>query len=105
MKDFDESALEFANFIFDRKKVVCYGLQNAASARQTIINFPVETRSDAFRAPVLLGRNFRIIQNGAQIICLADYDTVMRRSAEDPRIQPLRYSRDYMMGTLSHMVC
>ena len=105
MTDFDESALEFANFIFDRKKVVCYGLQNAAGGTTTILNFPAEALADAFRGAFLQGRNFRIIQNGAQIICLADYDTVMRRSTADPRVQPLRYSRDYMMGTLSHMVC
>ena len=105
MSQFEESALEFANFVFDRKKVVVYGLQNTAGGTTTILNFPSEGLADAFRSAFLGGRNFRIIQNGAQVICLADYDTVMRRSAEDPRIQPLRYSRDYMMGTLSHMVC
>ncbi|EDM70313.1 hypothetical protein RAZWK3B_06472 [Roseobacter sp. AzwK-3b] len=105
MPQFDESALEFANFIFDRKKVVCYGLQNAAGGTTTILNFPTASLADAFRTAFLEGRNFRIVQNGAQIICLADYETVMRCSSDDPRVQPLRYSRDYMMGTLSHMVC
>ena len=103
MPHFEESALEFANFVFDRKKVVVYGLQNTAGGTTTILNFPTETLADAFRAAYLSGRNFRIIQNGAQVICLADYEAVMRRTEDDPRVQPLRYSRDYMMGTMAHM--
>ena len=48
MAEFVESALEFANFTFERKKVVCYGLQNAAGGTTTILNFPSEGLADAF---------------------------------------------------------
>jgi hypothetical protein len=105
MTKFVESALEFANFTFERKKVVCYGLQNTAGGTTTILNFPSEHLADAFHEAFLLGRNFDIVHNGAQIICLTDYDTVMRRSDDDPRVRTLRYSRDYMMGTIAHMTC
>ena len=41
--------------------------------------------------------------NQAQLLCMADYDTVMRRSDRDPRVKYLTYNREFMMGTLSHV--
>ena len=105
MAEFVESALEFANFTFEREKVVCYGLQNAGGRTTTILNFPSEHLADVFHEAFLLGRNFDIVHNGAQIICLTDYDTVMRRSDDDPRVRTLRYSRDYLMDTVAQMTC
>lgn len=104
MQDYDESTMAFADFIFERQKVVCYGLQNNAGGTTTILNFPSPRLADAFRDAFLHGRNFKIVQNAAQIICLADYDTVMRRSDNDQRVRCLTYSRDFMMGTLTHAV-
>lgn len=105
MTEFVESALEFANFTFESNKVICYGLKNKAGGTTTILNFPSDGVADAFDRAFLRGRNFDIIHNGAQIICLTDYDTVMRKSDHDPRVRTLHYSRDYMMGTIAHMTC
>lgn len=102
--DYGESTVEFADFTFDRQKAVCYGLQNNAGGTTTIINFASERLADRFRTAYLNELNIRIIQNEAQLICFADYDTVMRKSQDDPRVQSLHYNRDYMMGTLGHMM-
>lgn len=104
MQGYEESQMEFADFIFDRQKVVCYGLCNNAGGATTILNFPSVRMADAFREAYLRQRNFRIVQNEAQLICLTDYDTVMRRSEDDPRVRCLTYGRDYMMGTLAHVM-
>lgn len=103
MQDFRESTMIFADFTFDRQKVVCYGLQNNAGGATTVLNFPSVTTADAFREAFLNQRNFQIVQNDAQLICLKDYDTVMRKSEDDPRVRWLNYNRDFMMGTLSHL--
>ena len=102
MKSFDESRIEYADFAFERKKVVCYGLLNTAGGATTVLNFPSANLADEFRDAFLRDRNFQILQNDAQVICLADYDTVMRKSDQDPRVRYLKYNRDFMMGTLSH---
>lgn len=104
MRDFQESTMEFATLIFERQKVVCYSLHNNAGGTMTVMNFPSQRLADDFRAAVLSDRNFLIVQNEAQIACMTDYDTVMRMSVDDPRIKPLTYSRDFMMGTLTHVV-
>lgn len=103
MPSFRESTMEFADFNFDRQKVVCYALQNNAGGTTTILNFPSEKIAGNFREAFLHKRTFRLVQNGAQLICLTDYDTVMRKSADDPRIRYLNYNRDFMMGTLAHV--
>ena len=103
MQCYRESQVEFADFIFDRQKVVCYGLQNTAGGTATILNFPTPRLAAAFRRAYLGARSFQIIENEAKLICLADYDTVMRKSDDDPRVRALRYSRDFMMGTLAHL--
>lgn len=103
MQDFDESRIEFADFFFERRKVVCYGLHNTAGGATTILNFPTCQLADQFSAAFLQERNFQIVQNDAQLICLADYETVMRRSDEDPRVRYLTCNRDFMMGTLAHL--
>lgn len=103
-EDYGESTVEFADFTFDNQKAVCYVLQNNAGGTTTIINFASERLADRFRAAYLRDLNIRIIQNEAQLICFADYDTVMRGSQDDPRVQALHYNRDYMMGTLGHMM-
>lgn len=102
MRSFSESTMEFADFTFEMQKVVCYGLRNNAGGTTTILNFPSVTLADEFRACYLDRASFKIIQNDAQLICLADYDTVMDRSDGDPRVRCLKYSRDFMMGTLAH---
>lgn len=104
MDSFQESTMEFADFIFERQKVVCYGLRNTAGGTTTILNFPSAALADSFRSAFLDNRNFRIVQNEAQLVCLADYDTVMRKSDDDPRVRYLHYSRDFMMGTLAHIM-
>ncbi|MEW9919111.1 hypothetical protein AB2B41_05830 [Marimonas sp. MJW-29] len=96
--------MEFADFTFEKQKVVCYGLLNNAGGTTTILNFSSAELADEFRATFLEDRDFRIIRNDAQLICLADYDTVMRRSDGDPRVRCLKYSRDFMMGTLAHAI-
>ena len=103
MQSYRESQVEFADFIFDRQKVVCYGLQNTAGGTATLLNFPTPRLAAAFRRAYLGARSFQIIENEAQLICLADYDTVMRKSDDDPRVRALRYNRDFMMGTLAHL--
>ena len=104
MPNFDESKIEYADFTFERMKVICYGLLNTAGGTTTILNFPTSKLAEKFREAFLRDRKFQIVQNNAQLICLADYDTVMRRSDHDPRVQQLKYNRDFMMGTLSHVV-
>ena len=103
MQDFEESAMEFADFTFERQKVVCYGLQNNAGGTTTIFNFPTARLADEFRGAFLRKRTFPIIQNDAQLVCLADYDRIMRPCEDDLRVRTLNYSRDYMMGTLAHV--
>lgn len=104
MYDFEESRVEFAHFAFDRQKVACYGLQNTAGGSTTVLNFPSRALADAFDTAFLRDRNFEILRNEAQIICLTDYDSVMRRSGDDPRIRHLNYNREFMMGTLAHVL-
>ena len=104
MPDYTESEVEFADFTFERQKVVCYGLRNRAGGDTTVLNFCSRRAAQAFRSAFLQERSFDILQNDAQIICLTDYDTLMRRSNDDPRVRCLNYSRDFMMGTLAHVM-
>ena len=101
---FEESRIEYADFSFQRRKVICYGLLNTAGGATTILNFPTSGLAEEFSDAFMSDRSFQIVQNGAQLVCLADYDTVMRRSDDDPRVKPHCYSRDFMMGTLAHAV-
>lgn len=103
MQSFDESKVEYADFAFERSKVVCYGLVNNAGGSTTVLNFPSVKLADTFQETFLRDRSFQTLQNDAQVICLADYDTVMRKSDEDPRVRHLNYNRDFMMGTLKHV--
>lgn len=102
MLNFDESRIEYADFAFERRKVVCYGLLNTAGGRTTILNFPSAKLADEFFEAFLSDRNFQIIRNDAQVICLADYDSVMRNSDHDPRVRQIQYTREFMTGTLAH---
>lgn len=103
MTSYSENTMEFADFMFERQKVVCYGLKNNIGGTTTILNFPSRELAEEFTAAFLLDRAFEIVQNDAQIICLADYDRVMRLSGDDPRVRFLNYNRDFMMGTLAHV--
>ncbi|MEM6887448.1 MAG: hypothetical protein AAF636_04830 [Pseudomonadota bacterium] len=103
MYSFEESKIEFADFVFEQEKVVCYGLLNNAGGTTTVLNFPSATLADQFFVAFLRNRNFEIIQNDAQLICLAEYDAVMRKSDQDPRVRYLNYNREFMMGTLTHL--
>lgn len=103
MQSFDESKIEYADFAFERGKVRCYGLLNNAGGNTTVLNFPSVKLADNFQDAFLRDRTFHTLQNDAQVICLADYDTVMRGSDKDPRVKHLKYNRDFMMGTLSHV--
>ena len=40
MASFRESTVDYADFTFERQKVVCYGLQNNIGGTTTILNFP-----------------------------------------------------------------
>lgn len=102
MASFEESRVEYADFAFERQKVVCYGLLNTAGGATTILNFPSAALAQTFCAAFLQHRGFRVLRNDAQVICLADYERVMRNSEHDPRVRSLKYSRDYMTGTLAH---
>ena len=102
MPNFSDSKIEYADFAFERKKVVCYGLLNNAGGATTVLNFPNSKLANCFCDAFLRDRNFQTLQNDAQLICLANYDTVMRKSEDDPRVCFLKYNRDFMMGTLSH---
>ncbi|NNE51721.1 MAG: hypothetical protein HKN30_04885 [Sulfitobacter sp.] len=104
MQDFQESRIEFADFSFERQKVACYGLQNNAGGTTTVLNFPSVGLADEFKHAFLEERNFGVVQNDAQVICFADYETVMRRPDKDARIRQLKYNREFMMGTLAHLV-
>ena len=104
MHSHDDSRVEFADFTFELQKVVCYGLQNSAGGTTTVLNFPSQRLAEQFRDAFLKGRNFKIVQNQAQLICLADYSSVMRGSDDDPRVRYLNYSRDFMSGTLAHVM-
>lgn len=104
MQNFNESKIEYADFAFECEKVVCYGLLNNAGGKTTVLNFPSESLASEFRQAFLENRKFQFFQNAAQLICLADYDRVMRIPDEDPRVRCLRYNRDFMMGTLAHAV-
>jgi len=103
MNGFDESMMEYASFLFERQKVVCYCLQNAAGGTTTILNFPCSELAGQFHAQFLGDRNFEVVHNQAQLLCMADYDTVVRKSDHDPRVKYLTYNREFMMGTLSHV--
>ena len=103
MGNFDESVMEYASFRFERAKVVCYGLHNAAGGTTTILNFPSARLARQFHDAFLSGRTFPVMQNQAQLLCMAHYDLVMQQSDPDPRVKSLTYSRDFMMGTLSHV--
>ena len=103
MQNLCESTIEYAGFIFDRRKVACYGMINKAGGITTVLNFDSTEVAASFCGAFLEDRNFRIVTNDAQVICLADFDTVMRRSNDDPRVQQLNYCRDFMMGTLAHV--
>jgi len=103
MNGFDESMMEYASFLFERQKVVCYSLQNAAGGSITILNFPRSELARQFQMTFLGDRNFEVVHNHAQLLCMADYDTVMRKSDHDPRVKYLTYNREFMMGTLSHV--
>ncbi len=104
MPAFDESKIEYADFVFDCSKVACYGMINNAGGATTVLNFPSTKLADAFCGAFLENRNFETLRNDAQLICLADYDTVMRKSNDDPRVRYLNYNRDFMMGTLGHVM-
>lgn len=104
MTGFNESLMEYGSFLFERQKVVCYGLQNTAGGTTTILNFPCTNSARQFQAAFLADRNFEVLQNQAQLLCMADYDTVMRKSDLDPRVKYLTYNRDFMMGTLAHAI-
>lgn len=103
MQYFDESRIEFADFAFERQKVACYGLRNNGGGATTVLNFPSKTLADAFYDSFLRDRRFEIFHNHAQVICLTDYEHVMRRTYDDPRIRHMNYNRDFMMGTLEHL--
>lgn len=103
MKSHPESTVEFASFIFEQQKVACYGLLNNAGGNTTVLNFPSESAAVSFQTAFLKNRNFQLIQNDAQLICFADYETVIHKSEDDARVRHLSYSRDFMMGTLAHI--
>ena len=103
MHIFDESKIEYVNFAWERSKGVCYGLLKNAGGTTTVLNFQSVEIADKFQETFLQDRSFNTLQNFAQVICLADYDTVMRRSDTDPRVRYLNYNRDFMMGTLKHV--
>lgn len=103
MPNYTESKMEFADFLFERQKVVCYGMRNKAGGDTTVLNFPSEQLACDFRETFLHDRSFGVLQNEAQLICLTDYDTLMRWPGDDPRVHFLTYSRDFMMGTLAHI--
>lgn len=103
MQEFDESKIEYADFVFDREKVACYGMINNAGGSTTVLNFPSMGLADEFRSAFLANRSFPFVQNRAQLVCMADYDTVMRRSDNDPRVRCLNYNRSFMLGTLDHI--
>ena len=102
MPNFSESKIEYADFTFDRQKVVCYGLINTAGGKTTVLNFNSPDLAEEFQARYLTGDDIAAIRNGAQLICLVDYDNVMCSCENDPRVRCLTYSRDYMMGTLAY---
>ena len=104
MPSYRESTMEFADFRFERQKVVCYGLNNNSGGATTVLNFPSARLANQFRESYLNDGGFETIQNAAQIICLADYDTVMQSSEDDPKVRCLNYNRDFLMGTLAHVV-
>lgn len=103
MQGFNESKIEYADFVFDRKKVACYGMINNAGGSTTVLNFPSIELADEFRGAFLADRSFPFFRNLAQLICLADYDTVMHESDNDPRVRYLNYNRNFMLGTLDHV--
>ncbi len=103
MDTYSENTLEYADFMFERQKVVCYGMKNNAGGATTILNFPSRALAAEFADAFLHDRAFEIMANDAQIICMAEYDRVMRLSGDDPRVRFLNYCRDYMMGTLAHV--
>ena len=103
MDTFGDSRIEYADFTFECSKVVCYGLLNRAGGTTTILNFQSVRLADLFEETFLTDRNFQVVRNEAQVICLTDYDTVMRKSGDDPRIRFMTHNRDFMTGTLAHL--
>lgn len=103
MTEFYESPMEYASFIYERSKVICYGLKNNAGGTVTVLNFVNNLLADQFKSDFLTDISFEVVHNQAQLLCLSDYDTVMRRSNSDPRVKYLHYNRDFMMGTLAHV--
>ena len=95
--------MEYASFIYERSKVNCYGLNNNADGTVTVLNFVDRTLAKQFKAEFLTDRGFEVFHNQAQLVCLSDYDTVMRRSDNDPRVKYPHYKREFMMGTLAHV--
>jgi hypothetical protein len=103
MNSFDESSMEYASFLFEGQKVVAYCLQNSAGGTATILNFPASELARQFQMTFLADRNFEVLHNQAQLLCITEYATVMRTSDHDPRVKYLTFSRDYLTGTLSHI--
>ena len=103
MTEFYESPMEYASFIYERSKVICYGLKNNAGGTVTVLNFVDRILAEQFKVEFLTDRGFEVFHNQAQLVCLSDYDTVMRRSNNDPRVKYLHYNREFMMGTLAHV--
>ena len=68
-----------------------------------IFNFPCSKLAAQFHEQFLADRNFEVVHNQAQLLCMADYYTVMHRSDRDPRVKYLSDNREFMMGTLSHV--
>ncbi|WP_223428957.1 hypothetical protein [Tateyamaria pelophila] len=83
--------IEFADFTFELKKVVCYGFRNNAGGTTTVLNFSSVGAAHEFREAFLQTRNFLVIRNDAQLICMTDYESVMRKSEDDPRVRFLHF--------------
>lgn len=103
MASFCESLLEHATFEFDRHMVVAYGMVNEAGGRASVLNFGSPEQAAAFAEEFLSGRDFVVIRNESQLLCLAGLDAVMDTADNNQRIRPRTYCRDALTGTVRHL--
>jgi len=103
MASFCESLLEHATFEFDRDMVVAYAMINEAGGKVSVLNFGSAEQAAGFSQEFLSGRDFVVIRNESQLVCLAGLDTVMETVDSSQRVRPRTYCRDALTGTVRHL--
>lgn len=103
MAKFCESLLEHATFEFDRDMVVAYGMINESGGQVSVLNFGSAIQAAGFADCFLSDRDFVVIRNESQLVCLAGLDCVLATVDSSQRVRPRTYCRDALTGTVRHL--